>query len=229
MCLYTSDTKFQGNTLWLTVNSGTIHGLYSSNNGGASWTPAYTQFSNTNAIAVDVDNSGRIFIGTDDEGFLTAQGVFYSEDGATSFQSMNDGLLNLNVYDFAYAPSTNILYAATGSGIWQYQLTNPEPTPTPNPNAKRVYLPLVININYDEARVRYILADSQLGGVIDYYRQFPNDSSATEAVRRWDAGIRVVNIDQFERKIVDGKGWQVVYAGTDILIDGMDVKLTTDP
>jgi hypothetical protein len=82
---------------------------------------------------------------------------------------------------------------------------------------------------YDEARMRYILADSQLGGVIGYYRQFPCDLSAAEAVLRWDAGARVVNIDQFERKIIAGKGWQVVYAGSEITIDGMDVILTIDP
>jgi hypothetical protein len=81
---------------------------------------------------------------------------------------------------------------------------------------------------FNEAQVRYILADSQLGG-IDYYRQFLDQPAVAEAVRRWDAGVRVTNINQFERKIVGDKGWQIVYVGTDTLIDGMDVRLTTDP
>ncbi len=58
--------------------------------------------------------------------------------------------------------------------------------------------------SYNEARVRYILLDISLGGPIDYYRGFPNDPNAVEAVNRWDAGVRVRNIENFERKIVDG-------------------------
>jgi len=80
----------------------------------------------------------------------------------------------------------------------------------------------------NEAQVRYILADSQLGGVIDYYRQFLDQPNVAEAVRRWDAGVRVTNIDQFERVVLPDKGWAVVYAGTDQVIDGMDVLLTTE-
>jgi hypothetical protein len=81
---------------------------------------------------------------------------------------------------------------------------------------------------FNEAQVRYILADSQFGS-IDYYRQFLDQPAVAEAVRRWDAGVRVTNINQFERKIVGDKGWQIVYVGTDTLINGMDVRLTTDP
>jgi len=91
------------------------------------------------------------------------------------------------------------------------------------------YLPLTLNSqqNLDEARVRYIIADSQLGGVIDYYRQHLDDPTVAEAVRRWDACVRVLNVEQFERKIV-GRYWQVVYAGTDTMIDGMDVEQTPE-
>jgi hypothetical protein len=78
----------------------------------------------------------------------------------------------------------------------------------------------------DEARIRYIMADIQLGGVADYYRQFPNDPLAREALNRWDSGIRVENINDFERKTVGTDGWQVVYSGTVTTIDGMDVILT---
>lgn len=80
----------------------------------------------------------------------------------------------------------------------------------------------------DESRVRYILADIQLGGVDGYYRAHVDSEEAAEALRRWDVGITVTNIDQFERKLV-GETWQVVYAGTETLINGMDVLLTIDP
>ena len=91
-----------------------------------------------------------------------------------------------------------------------------------------VYLPVTIK-SIDEALMRYILADIQLGGPIDDYRQIPDDRSVTEAVRRWDAGVRAVNIDRFERKFMGIAGWRVIYVGTDTTIDGMDVILTTDP
>jgi hypothetical protein len=41
----------------------------------------------------------------------------------------------------------------------------------------KINLPLVFN-TFNEARVRYIITDSQLGGVIGYYRQFPDDPNA---------------------------------------------------
>jgi Tol biopolymer transport system component len=77
----------------------------------------------------------------------------------------------------------------------------------------------------DEAQIRYILADGQLGG-IDYYRNFLDQPAVAEAVRRWDACVRVSNLDQFERKDVPNKGWLVTYKNTEQQIDGMDVILS---
>jgi hypothetical protein len=85
-----------------------------------------------------------------------------------------------------------------------------------------------VDTQSDEARVRYILADAQLGDVIDYYRQFADDPAVFDALDRWDWGVRVVNLGDFERIINGDAGWQVVYTGTNTLIDGMDVILTTD-
>ena len=76
-----------------------------------------------------------------------------------------------------------------------------------------------------ESRIRYILVDSQLGDVIDYYRNFISDPIVEDAIKRWDAGVRVENIWSFERKVVNGS-WMVVYEGTDQQIDGLDVILT---
>lgn len=79
----------------------------------------------------------------------------------------------------------------------------------------------------NESRVRYILADIQLINTADAYRAMINNEETAEALRRWEAGIRVPNIDQFERKIVNGQ-WQIVYVGSGKPIQGADVKLTSD-
>jgi hypothetical protein len=79
-----------------------------------------------------------------------------------------------------------------------------------------------------EKVVRYILADSQLGSRIDEYRKAIDQPNIAEAVCRWDKGVRVQNIAKFERKVVGPQGWNVVYSGTDTIIDGMDVTLTSD-
>lgn len=76
-----------------------------------------------------------------------------------------------------------------------------------------------------DVRVRYMLADMQLGNVVDYYRQFTDDLAVATAVKWWDIGVRVENIQQFERKIVGFAGWKVVYIGTENMIQGMDIKL----
>ena len=77
-----------------------------------------------------------------------------------------------------------------------------------------------------EAQVRYIIADIQLGNVDGYYRGFLDQPAVADAISRWDAGIRVQNITDFERIINGDAGWQVVYIGTTMLINGMDVILT---
>ena len=85
-----------------------------------------------------------------------------------------------------------------------------------------------VAFSFDEARVRYIMADITCGGPLGYYRGFPNDAHALEAVRRWDAGVRVKNGSDFERISLKGKGWTIVYKGTHRAITGEDVILTSD-
>ncbi len=79
----------------------------------------------------------------------------------------------------------------------------------------------------NESHVRYILADMQLVNSADTYRTKVNDEETAESLRRWDAGIRVANIDQFERKMVNGQ-WQIVSAGSGQPVSGADVQLTSD-
>lgn len=76
----------------------------------------------------------------------------------------------------------------------------------------------------NEAHVRYILADMQLGHHAEAYRANVADEETSEALRRWDAGLRVVNSERFARTILAGE-WQIVYAGTTTPIKGMDATL----
>jgi hypothetical protein len=100
-----------------------------------------------------------------------------------------------------------------------------------DPNTDMKYVDELLSFtpqSTNESHVRYILADMELANTADAYRSKINDEETAEALRRWDAGIRVVNIDQFERTNIDGK-WQIFYTGSESQIKGTDVKLTSDP
>jgi len=78
-----------------------------------------------------------------------------------------------------------------------------------------------------EADIRLKMADIQLGNVLGFYEQF-SDSLSREAVRRWKEGVRVSNIDEFERKVVPNRGWLVTRKGEWEQADGMSIRLTSD-
>ena len=88
-----------------------------------------------------------------------------------------------------------------------------------------------------EPQVRYLLADMTGSGRTDLYRNYAekeHDPDSREAVRLWDAGVRVVNMADFERKWVtnkfgrDGRVFRVVHRGTDRTIGGSEVLLSSD-
>jgi hypothetical protein len=81
---------------------------------------------------------------------------------------------------------------------------------------------------YNEDRVRVMLLDISLGGPIGYYRGFPDDPNAVEAVRRWDSGVRVLDFGNAERKDI-GEGIYIYFKNTTQRIHGMNAFLTTDP
>ena len=90
-----------------------------------------------------------------------------------------------------------------------------------------IYEVKILTEGYEEWRVRYILADISLGGPLSYYKGYPNNKNAVESVKRWESGVRPTNSDKFERRLVNGST-TITYKGTDNMINGMDVKLTTD-
>jgi hypothetical protein len=88
-----------------------------------------------------------------------------------------------------------------------------------------------------EPQVRYLLADMTGGGKVAMYRDDATrekDPDSREAIRLWDAGVRVVNMADFGRKWVtnkfgkDGRVFRVVLRGTDRTITGNEVLLTSD-
>ena len=86
------------------------------------------------------------------------------------------------------------------------------------------------DVAYPETNVRYFLADMMLGGSRDFYHrtaEAAHEMGCLEAVARFDAGVKITNLDQFERKKVDGKVL-ITRKGSNERISGTLVKLSSD-
>ena len=86
------------------------------------------------------------------------------------------------------------------------------------------------DLGYPEVNARYFLADIYLGGSRDFYvaaSESAHELGCQEAVARYDAGIKITNLDEFERKKVGG-ATLITRKGSDQRISGMDLKLSTD-
>ena len=93
------------------------------------------------------------------------------------------------------------------------------------------------HVIWREPQVRYLLADLSLGGNVALYRKYAaeeKDPDSREAIRLWDAGARVVNTNDFERRWVtnqfsqNGRVMRVVLRGSARTISGQEVKLSAD-
>jgi hypothetical protein len=83
---------------------------------------------------------------------------------------------------------------------------------------------------YPEVNARYFLADMYLGGARDFYHRVAesaHEMGCQEAVARYDAGVRIVNLAQLERKQVNGQTL-ITRKGSDQRINGMEIHLSTD-
>jgi hypothetical protein len=94
--------------------------------------------------------------------------------------------------------------------------------------------PTHIRLNSDvpwpETNVRYFMADIALGGSIEFYRaaaERDHEMGCLEAVRRTEEAFKITNLDQFERKKVNGKTL-ITRKGSNERISGMLVKLSSD-
>lgn len=86
------------------------------------------------------------------------------------------------------------------------------------------------DLPYPETNVRYFMADIALGGSVEFYRraaEAAHEMGCLEAVRRTEDGYKIVNLDQFERKRVDGK-MLITRKGSNERISGMDIRLSSD-
>ena len=86
------------------------------------------------------------------------------------------------------------------------------------------------DLPYPETNVRYFMADIALGGSIEFYRaaaERDHEMGCLEAVRRTEEGYQITNLDQLERKRVDGR-MLITRKGSNERISGKDVRLSTD-
>jgi hypothetical protein len=196
-------------------------------------------------------NDGRVFRvvhrGTDRT--ITGQEVVLSSDGSFRQDEMRLALLDLTLG----APTGS--YEAKGrnnAAITEALRRFKEGCRVSNPHlfqrggkaggpvfffkvSERPVDPAFIRLNsdvpYPEVNVRYFMADIALGGSIEFYRkaaEAAHEMGCLEAVRRTEEGYRITNLDQFERKKVDGKTL-ITRKGFDERINGMSVKLSSDP
>ncbi len=96
--------------------------------------------------------------------------------------------------------------------------------------AQGAHIRLNSDVPYPETNVRYFMADIALGGSIEFYRaasERDHEMGCLEAVRRTEEGFKITNLDQFERKKVDGKTL-ITRKGSNERISGMLVKLSSD-
>jgi photosystem II stability/assembly factor-like uncharacterized protein len=103
--------------------------VFKSTDGGKTWSDISSNLPNipTNAIVVDPDNAGSLYVGTD-------IGVFFSTDGGASWNPMGAGLPNAIVTWLTLHEATRTLRASThGRGAWDIALPaagSPPPPPT---------------------------------------------------------------------------------------------------
>lgn len=102
------------------------HGVYASDNGGASWASVGGLAAGSGPFAVDVSN-GRLFASSD------VGGVWVTENGGAAWTELTDDLADPAVTRLSVDPSGSWLYAATvATGVYSLRLS-PRPdagTPT---------------------------------------------------------------------------------------------------
>jgi len=136
-------------------------------------------------------------------------------NAAEALRQWQAGARAINPHLFQLAPKgapASVVYRTTGKPA----------------SATRVVLNT--DLPYPETNVRYFMADIALGGSIEFYRktaEVAHEMGCHEAVRRTEEGYRVTNLDQFERKQVEGKTL-ITRKGSNARISGMEVKLSSD-
>jgi photosystem II stability/assembly factor-like uncharacterized protein len=95
-------------------------GMFKSIDGGRTFLPASNGLTNTNILSISIDpaHPDRLYVST---GF---GGVFASADGGASWNPMNAGLTNERVDGLAIDSTGTHLHAATGSGVFDFEINS---------------------------------------------------------------------------------------------------------
>jgi Tol biopolymer transport system component len=227
------DTSTEPNHTWIdTVNSISRNG----DNTTFNISSAEVGSSANQTRAYSCDKTGWIFDGSGNailppESLLTEGFQWSLSDGtvmSVHFMHLLESRTGLGILDLLQITRVGQMY-------WDLYVYGVGPygfgTGASSADLTEYYLPEVNRSNPPsaniEAQIRYILADAMFNG-IDYYRSHNDTDATAEAIRRWDACVRVSNVDQFERKEIAVQGWLVTYKGTEQPIDGMDVTLTAE-
>lgn len=124
-----------GNTVYVTVagfdnTTYAVETLYKSTNGGANWTGlmANLPLSPANAVVVDPQDSGTVYVGTDTGVYYTSSLSSCVASPYVCWTAMGSGLPQAPVVALSAAPSgasNQVLVAGTfGRGIWQTDLVS---------------------------------------------------------------------------------------------------------
>jgi photosystem II stability/assembly factor-like uncharacterized protein len=88
--------------------------VFLTTNGGTSWRDISGNLPNSpvNAVVVNPNNSGEVFVGTD-------TGVFMTRNGGTTWLPLASGLPKVAVLGLTYHATSGTLWASThGRGVW---------------------------------------------------------------------------------------------------------------
>ena len=86
------------------------------------------------------------------------------------------------------------------------------------------------DLAYPEVNARYFMIDIFLGGSVDFYRKasvMAHEMGCLEADTRYENGVTITNLHEFERKQVNGQT-VITKKGSATRISGMEVKLSSD-
>ena len=97
-------------------------GIYTSSNGGASWTAASLTGVSISDVLFDANDPSRVYASADYlAGFLPKGGVFESDDGGTTWSDLQ--LPQNGASTLALSSGSDILYAGTSLGVYQRALS----------------------------------------------------------------------------------------------------------
>jgi len=98
------------------IYAGAFLGVRKTTNSGSNWSIMDLLTQTVRSIVIDPNNTQTIYAGTN------GGGVYKSTDGGSNWTTLNDGLLNLQIFSLDIDNNnTNILYSGTnGGGVFKY-------------------------------------------------------------------------------------------------------------